>query len=681
MIKDHEPKYEFKFCRDDKDGDWKFGPSCLRTLKKKCSDNSDNIKRHLVLLDEKKGPAYIVLEKLRRSQKLKVSMFGLGEESKEALSNLTVVRFSLIGFFGTTVHEYDAASVHKLENKTLIPALLDTRNRLVPDDAQDVFDPEAEGIDQVKSGDGLREPNERQREALKNSVKSRVSVVHGPPGTGKSSIIPNFCRKVRRDGQSRTIVIVCESNKAVGVDVSKVKVIDSSLPWPQPPPEETCPTNHVVTVIGNVERVDPQARPYHIDVRARRMIESEPDYKEIEKQEKVFEEFINEKSDFGNQDVEMELKNFATPDVKRDPKRELERWMQKPSYDKVMRIVLEKFGKKFKSKVQGKFRVLVLLACIIKGFEQAKDDYFYEKKASCCKYILEKTTVFVSTVASLSRKEFSDTFSDVKKADLMIVDEAGTVSEESMPLILSLDPSYLVLVGDHKQLPPFSNMRRDPVSFMERCADAFDQQKKKHEEAACEYTMLNKQYRMTPRLCDIVSTLFYDSKLITDSSISKRENDVYWLRLHQQKKKEEKVGNSFVNYGEVKLVVSAVKKVMNKTNTIKVITFYKSQCKKLEVDLKRFPNVKVCTVDSAQGSEADIVIISCVRNNEDGDIGFLRREKRVNVAISRAKEQLIIIGSIETFTGRGSVWRRLIDEKIDKKISNPEALLSAQETS
>lgn len=70
----------------------------------------------------------------------------------------------------------------------------------------------------------------------------------------------------------------------------------------------------------------------------------------------------------------------------------------------------------------------------------------------------------------------------------------------------------------------------------------------------------------------------------------------------------------------------------------------------------KHPNFRIVTVDAAQGSEADVVVLSCVRCNPKGQLGFITNRNRLCVALSRAKERLVIIGSQQTLT-RNTMWR------------------------
>ena len=123
------------------------------------------------------------------------------------------------------------------------------------------------------------------------------------------------------------------------------------------------------------------------------------------------------------------------------------------------------------------------------------------------------------------------------------------------------------------------------------------------------------------------------------------------------------------NIGEADYVVDIINSGLYKHKSIMIITFYKSQevliRKKLN-EAKIYENaeeedsLRVLTVDQAQGSEADIVILSCVRSNLDSSIGFLSNANRMNVAISRVRQRLIIICDIGTLSSNAN-WCALFE--------------------
>jgi len=253
---------------------------------------------------------------------------------------------------------------------------------------------------------------------------------------------------------------------------------------------------------------------------------------------------------------------------------------------------------------------------------------------------VENNKVFLATIGSLPA------FQDLvlwtgQSIHTVIVDEAGCTQEIEMVRMLLLNPKNVIHIGDHKQLRPGLEVncykQGDPErSQMERLVDA-----------GISYTLLTIQYRMHPDICHIVSKLSYDGHLETGDIIREMNPAVCWI---DHGCKEVSRGPSFINPGEAKVLVQAFQKEGSRFSHTLVITFYKPQVNVLR---EAFSGIKgrpprVITVDSAQGTEEEIVILSCVRCNNQGNVGFVRDLRRLNVAISRARQKLIIVGNLET---------------------------------
>jgi superfamily I DNA and/or RNA helicase len=127
--------------------------------------------------------------------------------------------------------------------------------------------------------------------------------------------------------------------------------------------------------------------------------------------------------------------------------------------------------------------------------------------------------------------------------------------------------------------------------------------------------------------------------------------------------KESKEFKSTLNKGEAletKKLVLSLKSSSTKPLSIGIITPYKAQVNLLKEIL---PELKdhINTVDAFQGQERDIIIFNCVRNNHWGDIGFVRDQRRMNVAITRAKHYLFILGAAKTLY-KDQVWSDMIND-------------------
>jgi len=253
---------------------------------------------------------------------------------------------------------------------------------------------------------------------------------------------------------------------------------------------------------------------------------------------------------------------------------------------------------------------------------------------------LENNKVFLATIGSLPAFQDLVLWSG-QSIHTVIVDEAGCTQEIEMVRMLLLNPKNVIHIGDHKQLRPglemnFLQHENPEKSQMERLVDG-----------GISYTLLTIQYRMHRDICHIVSKLSYDGQLETGDILREMNPAVCWI---DHNCKELPRGLSFTNVGEAKAVVKSFQQEGSKSSETLVITFYKPQVNVLR---EAFVGIKgrrprVITVDSAQGTEAEIVILSCVRCNNQGNVGFVKDLRRLNVAISRARQKLIIVGNLKT---------------------------------
>lgn len=255
--------------------------------------------------------------------------------------------------------------------------------------------------------------------------------------------------------------------------------------------------------------------------------------------------------------------------------------------------------------------------------------------------------------------------------DWVIVDEAGkaTPPEILVPICLG---RKVVLVGDHKQLPPVVDEALLKLQDKER----MNISKEDLELSLFEYlerslsddckNILDEQYRMNPVIGDLISNLFYEGKLISKTS---KEEKTIPLKIYESKplvwlstasksdRKEERISDSYRNTCEVKLIFEQLLEIDEELGELKlkketaIIAGYRGQrdwlTRLYESSYKaRFHNmtIEINTVDAFQGRETDIVFYSIVRSNDDGNLGFLKDVRRLNVAFSRARELLVVVG-------------------------------------
>uniref|UniRef100_A0A8C9FGN5 5'-3' DNA helicase ZGRF1 n=1 Tax=Pavo cristatus TaxID=9049 RepID=A0A8C9FGN5_PAVCR len=183
--------------------------------------------------------------------------------------------------------------------------------------------------------------------------------------------------------------------------------------------------------------------------------------------------------------------------------------------------------------------------------------------------------------------------------------------------------------------------------------------------------LLRTQYRCHPAISAIANELFYEGNLIDGVSEKERSPLLDWLPtlcfysisgLEQIER-----DNSFYNMAEVHFTVKLIQSLIASGidgSAVGVITFYKSQMWKIQnllrsVHSEAFPvkAVQVSTVDAFQGAEKEIIVLSCVRTRQ---IGFTDSEKRMNVALTRAKRHLLIVGNLACLR-KNRLYERVIN--------------------
>ena len=266
--------------------------------------------------------------------------------------------------------------------------------------------------------------------------------------------------------------------------------------------------------------------------------------------------------------------------------------------------------------------------------------------------------------------------------DIVILDEANKArADEALPA-LRLGRS-LALVGDHKQLPPVEDdalygiVEIDPAledlvnrSLFEQCWDGG-----LPAEAQC---LLTIQHRMHPDIAAYVSAASYDSQLENAPEVEAYDyitRKPFPVALHfvdtegmRGVRERRGPGGALRNEAEVRVAAQVVRLLDERAPrelSMAVIAMYAEQVERLRQALgrRRFKRtVKIDTVDSFEGREEDIVVISLVRSNERGRIGFLRVPNRLNVAISRAKRLVACIGDSATLrSGDESMYGMLVE--------------------
>lgn len=426
--------------------------------------------------------------------------------------------------------------------------------------------------------DAMRFPwlNASQEKAVNEVLWAKdVAVVHGPPGTGKTTtLVEAIFETLRRESQ----VLVCaQSNMAV--DWISEKLVDRGIN---------------VLRIGNPTRVNDKMLSFTYE----RRFEAHPDYPQLWSIRKAIRELRQQRkhADSWHQKIDR-LKSRAT---------ELE-----------LRIRSSLFG---------------------------------------------EARVIASTLTGAANRVLEG-----EKYSTLFIDEAAQALEAACWIAIR-KAGRVVLAGDHCQLPPTvkSIMALKGglgKTLMERIVE------NKPETV----TLLKMQYRMNEQIMKFSSEWFYNGMVESAPMVSHRgildyDIPMMWIDTAECDGKEEFVGENFgrINRAEAEMTLQTLQQYLEKIGKqrileesidVGIISPYRAQVQLLRKELRKREFFRpyrhlltVNTVDGFQGQERDIILISLVRSNDGGDIGFLRDLRRMNVAITRARMKLIILGSSATMT-------------------------------
>ncbi len=327
--------------------------------------------------------------------------------------------------------------------------------------------------------------------------------------------------------------------------------------------------------------------------------------------------------------------------------------------------------------------------------------------------VVGATCIGVSTARGLKDIDF----------DLVIVDEAGQIGIQDL-LVPLVRAKRAVLVGDHQQLPPFVDSE-----VQERIRTLSPHIQKGQEDLEADnhrsrylldlisksafeqlfltnpdpehYIRLNIQHRMPAVISDFISDFFYDKQLY--SADYKRNTNAHqdlWFRsplslidtsdvsFEQRREWKRQASENwqiagYTNLLETQIVTRIVEGYDQQRQDWVVIVPYRAQAQQIIGQIERTLKItiegRVATVDSFQGGERDQVIYSFTRSNENGEIGFLRELRRLNVAMSRARKQLVLVGDFSTLRqARDPEFRRIMQTLYSYTRQHGEILTTAQ---
>ena len=249
---------------------------------------------------------------------------------------------------------------------------------------------------------------------------------------------------------------------------------------------------------------------------------------------------------------------------------------------------------------------------------------------------------------------------------IVVIEEAAEVMEAHIITSLSHNTKHTILIGDHKQLRPkatvyeLAQKYNLEVSLFERMVmNSMDCKR------------LSIQHRMRPEIAALTKRI-YDHEIIDHESvchfpdISGVCHNLFFIDHCQP---ENLVGGlqSYSNHHEAEFLVALCKYLLLQgydRNQITILTMYTGQLLLLQDKMPRraFQGVKVCAVDNFQGEENDIILLSLVRSNSEGRIGFLGESNRICVALSRARQGFYCIGNFSLLKNQSKLFKKICDD-------------------
>lgn len=435
--------------------------------------------------------------------------------------------------------------------------------------------------------------NESQRRAVDFALSAKdVAILHGPPGTGKTTAVVELIRRAVRRGQR---VLACApSNVAV----------DNVL-------ERLLNVGERAVRLGHPARVMPALREQTLDLLVERQPESKQARKLVKEAFALFRQagkWTRAKPEPGaRQQMRQEARSMLT-DARR-------------------------------------------------------------MEAGAVRAVLAGATVLCATLTGLDPELLSD-----RRFDLLVIDEACQSTEPACwaPLAYA---DRVVLAGDHCQLPPtvLSNEAERQgfgVSLLERLARRWGDGLTRR---------LDVQYRMHESIMAFSSREFYDGTLIAHESVASHllcqlpgvaSTDLTTVPLTfidtagaGYDEELEPEGESRLNRQEAELAVRKVRDLLAAgvpPTDVAVIAPYSAQVRLLRRLLADVAGLEIDSVDGFQGREKEAVVLTLVRSNAEGEVGFLGDVRRTNVALTRARRGLIVIGDSATLSALG-FYQRMIE--------------------
>ena len=423
--------------------------------------------------------------------------------------------------------------------------------------------------------------NAQQQEAVNKILSANdLAIVHGPPGTGKTTTLVQAIKALTQQERAQ-ILVVAPSNAAV--DLISEKLTDEGLN---------------IVRIGNPVRVSEKLLSITLDNR----MASHASMKEIKRLKKQASEF---------------------------------------------RDLAHKYKRNFGRDEREQRKALFAEARSINKQVEQTEQYIVDD-------VLSRAQVITATLVGSNHYTVQQ-----RRYHTVVIDEAGQAIEPACWIPI-LKAQKVVLAGDHCQLPPTiksTEAAQQGLSktLMEKCVALYPEA----------VVLLQEQYRMNEQIMGYPSAVFYQNKLQAHPSVAHRvlfQDDAPLLFIDTAGCgfEEKWEGVSISNPEEAAFLLKHLATLTSKLDesnfpTIAVISPYKEQVETLKDQflhspLFKYPNISVNTIDSFQGQERDVVYISMTRSNAEGIIGFLSDVRRMNVAMTRARKKLVVIGDSATLS-------------------------------
>lgn len=485
---------------------------------------------------------------------------------------------------------------------------------------------------------GSRDPGEWLDERLDDSQRRAVRraldagdlfLVHGPPGTGKTTTLVEIVRQHVRAG--RTVLATADSNVAVDNVVEMLAARGAD-----------------VVRVGHPARVTPALRTHTLDHRLR-------------------------ENETWRTSRELRDRAFGIKDRQDDLTHPSGRWRRGMSNEKILSLAEE--GRGSRGVPEDRIREM---AEWIELQEEAEE--LFTRSDDLEEEAVEEILSAADVVCSTNSTAGSELMAG-RRFDVVAVDEATQATEPSclVPLVLG---DRWVLAGDHRQLPPTVLSREAASRGLDR--SLFERLAERHGEDVLE--MLTMQYRMHEKIMTFSAERFYGGRLraaeeVWDHTLrdlgyddSRVDGDLRRILLPEEpvvfldtagmETRERQRGDSpsRENPEEAELVgrlADNLRWAGIDERDIGVISPYADQADLIDRQLEA-EGLEVHTVDGFQGREKEAIVISLVRSNDRGEVGFLRDVRRLNVALTRARRKLVVVGDSGT-VGSEEIYRDFIE--------------------